>query len=177
MSASTSKNYRYITTGFKAIIDLRHLLINASNFVFIENILLRQVTNNNRVIYKPNMSKYSTSEKPACIAIILMVLSFTNNSCSTVHVYQVGGPQGREAGNQPGTEWESKSSNTFLWGGIRQDVRIENCVLGDGSRLNIEEMKVEKNFGRIVATVLTLGIWEPVKISWRCAKPKTTIRD
>lgn len=123
------------------------------------------------------MRKYSISLKPALIIINLLLLAFSNNSCSTIHVYQVGGPQGREGGNQPGTEWESKRSNTFLWGGIRQDVRIENCVLGDGSRLNIEEIKVEKNFGSIVATVLTLGIWEPVKISWRCAKPKTTNRD
>ncbi|GEO10820.1 hypothetical protein SAE01_33160 [Segetibacter aerophilus] len=105
------------------------------------------------------------------------MLATINNGCSTVHVYQAGGPQGREGGNQPGTEWESKPTSTFLWGAIRQDVKIENCVLGDGSRLNIEEIKVEKNFGRIVATVLTLGIWEPVKISWRCAKPKTTSHD
>lgn len=145
--------------------------------LFIENILLAQIINNNRVIGQSNMNKYIISGKKVLIAIILMAFAFTNDSCSTVHVYQVGGPQGREAGNQPGTEWESKPSNTFLWGGIRQDVRIENCVLGDGSRLNIEEIKIEKNFGQIVATVLTLGLWEPMKISWRCAKPKTTIRD
>lgn len=139
--------------------------------------MLAQIIINNSVIGQSNMNKYTISGKKVLIAIILMAFAFTNDSCSTVHVYQVGGPQGREAGNQPGTEWESKPSNTFLWGGIRQDVRIENCVLGDGSRLNIEEIKIEKNFGQIVATVLTLGLWEPMKIRWRCAKPKTTIRD
>ena len=120
------------------------------------------------------MSKFRITEKPPLLTVILFAMILSNYSCSTVHVYQAGGPQGREAGNQPATEWKSKPINTFLWGAIRQDVRVENCVLGDGSRLNIEEMKVEKNFGRMVATVLTLGIWEPVKISWRCAKPKST---
>lgn len=111
------------------------------------------------------------------IMIVLFASALMSNSCTTIHVYQTGGPQGLEAGNQPGTEWESRPSNTFFWGAVRQDVRIENCMLGDGSRLNIEEIKVEKNLGRIVATIVTLGIWEPVKISWRCARPKTISHD
>ncbi|MGI8634512.1 MAG: hypothetical protein ACR2KZ_03815 [Segetibacter sp.] len=120
------------------------------------------------------MTRFRIIERPALLTVILFAMVLPFFSCSTIYVYQAGGPQGREAGNQPATEWNSKPSNTFLWGAVRQDVRIENCVLGDGSRLNIEEIKVEKNLGRIVATVLTLGIWEPVKISWRCAKPKST---
>lgn len=88
--------------------------------------------------------------------------------CSTIHVYQAGDM----AGNQPATEWESKRVNTFLWGAIRQDVIVENCRVGD-DRIHMEEIKVEKNFGSIVATVLTLGLWEPSKISWKCAKPFT----
>jgi hypothetical protein len=92
--------------------------------------------------------------------------------CTTIHGYQTGGPRGREQGNQPGTEWESRPSNTFLWGAIRQDVFIDNCKLGDGSRINIEEFKIEKKAPHILATVLTLGLWEPMRISWRCAKPK-----
>lgn len=104
--------------------------------------------------------------------ITIVALTFVSTGCTTVHGYQTGGPQGRELGNQPGTEWNSKNSSTFFWGAVRQDVQIDNCKLGDGSRLNIEEFKIEKNFGRIVATILTLGIWEPMKISWRCAKPK-----
>lgn len=123
------------------------------------------------------MKSHSIKKSSPLIIVILLALALTNNSCSTVHVYQAGGPGGREGGNQPGTEWKSKRSNTFLWGGIRQDVIVKDCVLGDGSRLNIEEIKVEKNFGSIVATVVTLGIWEPIKISWRCARPKTTFHD
>jgi len=104
--------------------------------------------------------------------LVIMILIVTSNSCTTIHAYQTGGPDGRELANQPSTEWVGKKSNTFFWGAIRQDVKIENCKLGDGTRINIEEFKIEKNFGSIAATVLTLGIWEPMKISWKCAKPK-----
>lgn len=122
------------------------------------------------------MDNYKTIRKPALI-LSLAFLIMTGNGCSTIHAYQIGGPHGIEEGNQPGTEWESKRVNTFLWGAIRQDVRIENCRLGDGSRLNIEEFKIEKNFGSIAANILTLGIWEPAKVSWRCAKPKQLSHD
>jgi hypothetical protein len=115
--------------------------------------------------------------KKTILTVGLLILTITSNGCSTVHIYQAGGPAGLAMGSQPGTEWESKRINTFLWGAIRQDVIIKNCVLGDGSRLNIEEVKIEKHFGLIVANIATLGIWEPAKISWRCAKPKQVSHD
>ncbi|MEM9546005.1 MAG: hypothetical protein AAGA77_08525 [Bacteroidota bacterium] len=101
-------------------------------------------------------------------ALMVIVCMFINSSCSTIHVYQAGDL----AGNQPSTEWESKRVNTFFWGALRQDVIVDNCRVGD-DRIHMEELKVEKNFGSILATILTIGIWEPSKISWKCAKPCT----
>jgi hypothetical protein len=54
---------------------------------------------------------------------------------------------------------------------IRQDVPTENCTLGDGTRIGIEEVRVDTNLGFAALTVVTLGIWAPLKVSWRCAKP------
>ena len=101
--------------------------------------------------------------------IFLMVIL---PGCSTIHMYQIGGTQGREGGNQPGTEWTSETRHNLLWGAIRQDLPVDNCALGDGTRINIEEVKIEKRFPHILASIVTIGLWEPVKISWRCAKPK-----
>lgn len=123
---------------------------------------------------KPTLHSATNMKQSQAIApffAVLLLAAFTTR-CTTVHGYQTGGPGGREQANQPGTEWESKTSNTFLWGAIRQDVFINNCRLGDGSRINIEEFKIEKKAPHIIATVLTLGLWEPMKISWKCAKPK-----
>jgi hypothetical protein len=105
--------------------------------------------------------------------IVLLIFLFTLSSCSTVLVYQAGSHGGLTEGNQPGTEWsEGKRINTFFWGAMRQDVIIKDCREGDGDRLNIEEIRIEKNFGSIFASVITLGLWEPMKISWKCAKPE-----
>ncbi|CAN5629825.1 hypothetical protein BH23GEM10_BH23GEM10_00030 [soil metagenome] len=91
--------------------------------------------------------------------------------CYRYHVYQTGGPELREVGNQPGTEWEHETLHAFFWGAIRQDLPVENCTLGSGQRLNIEEVRVDTNFAFLLASVLTAGIWVPVKVGWRCAKP------
>ncbi len=102
------------------------------------------------------------------IGLIILFNLFLSVGCSTVHVYQAGD----NAGNQPGTEWESKRVNTFFWGALRQDVIVDDCRVGE-DRTHMEEIKIEKNFGSIVATIITLGLWEPSKISWKCAKPCT----
>jgi len=94
-------------------------------------------------------------------------------SCSTIHIYQAGSNRDRPEGNNPGTDWQSKRVNTFLWGAIRQDVIIKDCREGDGKRLNIEEVKIDKNFPSTLASIITIGLWEPTKVSWRCARPIT----
>lgn len=96
------------------------------------------------------------------------------SGCSVIHIYQTGGTAGREQGNQPATEWKSKTVHTLLWGAIRHDVVVENCALGNGQRINIEEVKVEKKFPHMLASIITIGLWEPSTISWRCAKPPVT---
>lgn len=91
--------------------------------------------------------------------------------CYTYHVYQYGGPDHREMGNQPGTEWQHARLNSWLWGFVRQDLPIENARFVDGRSLGIEELRVDTNFGYALISVLSLGIWVPVDVSWRCAKP------
>lgn len=95
-------------------------------------------------------------------------------SCYHYHAYQIGGAEGREQGNQPATEWQSRTLHSLLWGTIRQDLAIDNCRLADGTRQGIEEVRVGTNIVYILASALTLGIWVPVDVSWRCAKPPVT---
>jgi hypothetical protein len=104
-------------------------------------------------------------------ALLLMALL---PGCYSYHAYQVGGPEGREQGNQPATEWQHRTLHAFLWGAVRHDLPIENCRLGNGQRLGVEEVKVGTNLGYLVLSVLTLGIWVPVDVSWRCARPPVT---
>ena len=105
-------------------------------------------------------------------SVLLAIASlWCGTGCATYHIYQVGGPDGRELGNQPGTEWETKTLHSLLWGAIRQDLPVDNCTLSDGTRIGIEDVRVESNVGATLATILTLGMWRPLKVGWRCAKP------
>jgi hypothetical protein len=93
------------------------------------------------------------------------------SAASTYLIYQDGGIGDSQPQNMPGTEWKSKNLNSFLWGLIRQDLPITNCRLANGQRLGIEEIRVGRNVLQVLVTLLTLGIWAPTRISWRCARP------
>jgi len=103
------------------------------------------------------------------VAATVLALSLTG--CATYHVYQIGGPGDSRPQNNPDTEWESKTRHALLWGAARQDLPVENCQLTNGERLGMEEVKVERNFGQVLASILSLGAWNPLTISWRCNGP------
>ncbi len=113
-------------------------------------------------------SPYSIDRRLRAIGLGLLCAGYATG-CATYHVFQVGGPL--EMGNQPSTEWEGKTLHSLVWGAVRQDLPVENCSLGDGTRTGIEEVRVRSNFGTTIATILTLGFWQPLKVSWRCARP------
>lgn len=90
---------------------------------------------------------------------------------STYHIYQDRGLGDSQPQNMPGTEWETKTLNCWLWGVWRQDLPVTNCRLANGQRLGIEEVRIGRSFLHMLATVVTLGLWAPVRVSWRCARP------
>jgi hypothetical protein len=104
------------------------------------------------------------------ILVVCLAASVGNSGCATYNVYQVGGPGDIEAGNQPSTEWEGKTLHSVFWGAIRQDLPVEGCALGDGTRTGIEEVRIESSVLYTAVSILTLGLWQPLKVSYRCAK-------
>ena len=111
------------------------------------------------------------SSRRLLVLLLVLFCAFSGMACGyTFHVYQIGGTDHREQGNQPMTEWRRKTLHSFLWGAVRQDLPVDNCTLGDGSRTGIEEVKVSTNLAYASATILTIGIWSPVHVAWRCAR-------
>lgn len=108
--------------------------------------------------------------KKIAILTIVASLSMLSSGCATYHVYQIGGE--REIGNTPGTEWKGKTLNSFAWGLVRQDLPVDNCQLVNGERFNIEEVKIESKFPHTLASIVTLGFWMPLEVTYRCAKPE-----
>ena len=65
----------------------------------------------------------------------------------------------------PATDYETATMNAYFWGAIEETLPAENCV--DNS---LDEVRVRQTFPHVLATVLTLGIWMPLEVEWRCAK-------
>jgi hypothetical protein len=102
---------------------------------------------------------------------LVATLSVQSTACYTYHVYQVGGAGGREQGNQPSTEWNHATLHAFAWGLVRRDLPVSNCRQDQRTGGGIEEIKVNTNLVYILASTATLGVWVPLQVSWRCAKP------
>ncbi len=68
---------------------------------------------------------------------------------------------------KPATDYESATMHAYLWGAIEETLHTDNCV--DNA---IDEVRVKQTFPNVLATVLTLGIWMPQEVEWRCAKRK-----
>lgn len=106
--------------------------------------------------------------RPVIVLTLALLIPFSGSY--TYHVYQIGGAVGRELGNQPASEWKHKTLHALFWGVVRHDLPVDNCQLVDGERFGIEEIKIDSNFAYLLAAAVTLGIWVPLDVSWRCAR-------
>jgi len=69
----------------------------------------------------------------------------------------------------PSTHYKTKTVSSFFWGLAQQKVVAANC---DSLKINsLDEVHIKNNFGYALITVATLGIWCPMKVEWKCAKP------
>ena len=66
----------------------------------------------------------------------------------------------------PGTELKKKQVDVYLWGLLEEKVVADNC-LSNG----IDEVGFSSNLGNDLISILTLDIWMPREVEWKCAKP------
>ena len=73
---------------------------------------------------------------------------------------------------QAGTELSKPvTANAFFWGLIQKPAQIQTPVCDSLGVNGMSEVTVKTNFGYALITVVTLGIWCPVKVQWKCSKP------
>jgi len=65
----------------------------------------------------------------------------------------------------PATEYQHATAHPMFWGLVQDNVVPDNCPSGA-----MQEVRVNSNFGYSLLTVVTLGIWSPLDMEWRCAK-------
>ena len=68
-------------------------------------------------------------------------------------------------GNSVSTAVESEVVHAYFWGMIEPVIEPNNC---HGTAL--AKVTAKTNFFYSLGTVITLGIWTPMEIQWRCAK-------
>lgn len=92
--------------------------------------------------------------------LVILVL-FTVSLQTGCYHYHVTAPK-----PDPATEFESRTVHSFLWGLIQSDnVEASDCLSNA-----LDEVHITNNFSYSVVTVVTLGIWAPLDVQWRCAK-------
>jgi hypothetical protein len=72
---------------------------------------------------------------------------------------------------QPGAEINSRTANSFFWGLVQKPQEITTPICDSLNANGMAEVVVKTNLGYSLITVLTLGIWCPMKIEWKCSKP------
>ncbi|WPU96274.1 hypothetical protein SNE25_12170 [Mucilaginibacter sabulilitoris] len=94
--------------------------------------------------------------------LLASAITLTLNSCYTTRVATQA---------QPGSEVSSRTVNSFFWGIIQSPKRV-NTPICDSLNVNgLAEVTVRNNFGYSLITVITLGIWSPTRVEWKCGKP------
>ena len=72
---------------------------------------------------------------------------------------------------QPGTEFQTRTAHSFFWGLVQSPKEIATPICDSLNANGVSVVQVQNNFGYSLITVLTLGIWSPMKLQWKCGKP------
>ena len=72
----------------------------------------------------------------------------------------------------PGTETSgTMTAHSFFWGLAQKPVEIHTPVCDSLGVNGVAEVTMKTNLGYALITVVTLGIWSPIKVEWKCSKP------
>lgn len=69
------------------------------------------------------------------------------------------------ASTAPADDGHSTTKHAFFWGLLQERAEEPNCQ-GNGA----SEVVASTNFGYALVSVVSLGIWVPMSLEWKCAK-------
>jgi hypothetical protein len=101
-------------------------------------------------------------------SLFVLTLTLTLSSCYTTRVATHA---------QPGAEVSGITVNSFFWGLIQSPKRVNTPICDSLKANGLAEVTVKNNFGYSLITVVTLGIWSPTRIEWKCGKPCQKVGD
>jgi hypothetical protein len=63
------------------------------------------------------------------------------------------------------------TAHSYLWGLLQKPPTIPTPICDSLEVNGLAEVTVKTNFGYSLINVVTLGIWCPIKMQWKCSKP------
>ncbi len=106
-----------------------------------------------------------TQHYPRLRTVVIACLCFNPVLFSSCYTYRVATQA------QPGTEVSKKTAHAFFWGLVQKPPEIHTPVCDSLGVNGVAEVTMKTNFGYALITVVTLGIWSPMKVEWKCSKP------
>jgi Bor protein len=108
------------------------------------------------------MIQYLSCGKPVTLAWLLASCFFF----SSCYSYRVA------THAQEGTETvATTTAHSLFWGLVKKPKEIHTPICDSLEVNGMSEVVIKNNFGYSLITVATLGIWCPIKLEWKCAKP------
>ena len=72
---------------------------------------------------------------------------------------------------QGGAEVSKATAHCYFWGLIQKPPTIKTPICDSLEVNGLAEVTMKSNFGYSLITVVTLGIWSPMRVEWKCGKP------
>jgi hypothetical protein len=95
-------------------------------------------------------------------SLLVLLCTIALSSCYSVRV---------QTHTQPASEMQYKTVNSFFWGIVQSPQNVVTPICDSLGSNGLAEVTVKNNFGYSLITVVTLGIWSPTRIEWKCGKP------
>lgn len=107
-----------------------------------------------------------TLRLPNYTRIGLLTLFATTLFLSSCYSYRVA--THAQAGTEPS---KPVTAHSFFWGLVQKPAQIHTPICDSLGVNGMAEVTVKTNLGYALITVVTLGIWSPMKVQWKCSKP------
>ena len=96
------------------------------------------------------------------LAVILLTAALSFSNCVTYRV---------QTQKQEGTEYEQRQVSSLFWG-ILQSPKVVTTPICDAlGSPGMSEVNIRRNFGDYLLSAVTLGIYNPATLKWKCGKP------
>jgi len=102
------------------------------------------------------------SNSKARTAVWLLTMSLFFSSCYSYRVATHA---------QAGTELSATVTHSLFWGLVKKPKEIHTPICDSLGVNGMSEVVIKNNLGYSLITVVTLGIWSPMKVEWKCGKP------